>query len=85
MNSNDSNPNASVSGEVLINGVPANQFVSDVVYDTKRVFVLYSETPDAEDVKKRAKNLKRAWEKLHGKDSCEVAVVHSNERVESLV
>ena len=56
----------------------------EYVYDTKRVFVLYSNDPDSDATKKRARSLKRSWEKVFGKDTCEVAVVKADERVETL-
>lgn len=85
MNSNNQKSTAdSLSNEFLVNGVPVDQLVSDIV-DPRRVFILYAEHPGSLEAKTRAGNLKKAWEKLYGVDTCEVIILSSEERVESLV
>lgn len=85
MNSeNGQTPNLQ-NGAVTVNGLPIDSYGTELVYDNKRVFVLYAEDPENVDVQKRAKSLKKSWEKLNGKGTCEVAILKSDERVESLV
>lgn len=89
MNSENSvqTPNFSGTSTLTVNGEPVEALTTpgvEYVYDTKRVFVLYSHEPDAKETKTRARKLKRAWEKVFGKDTCEVAIVDASDRVETL-
>jgi len=88
MNSNNSAqvPSMTTESMITVNGESVDNYSPAVeyVFDPKRVFVLYSDDPDSKEVKKRARDLKKSWEKVFGEGTCEVAVLSINERVETL-